>query len=67
MPKLLNMRGICKSFYGVEVLHRVDLEVEKGEIRALCGENGAGKSTLMRCWPGSILRTAGMFTSRASI
>ena len=52
MSKLLSMQGICKSFYGVEVLHSVNFEVEKGEIRALCGENGAGKSTLMKVLSG---------------
>jgi ABC-type sugar transport system ATPase subunit len=59
MPKLLNMRGICKSFYGVEVLHSVGLEVEKGEIRALCGENGAGKSTLMKVLAGIYTQDSG--------
>ena len=52
MSKLLEMQGICKSFYGVEVLHSVDFSVDKGEIRALCGENGAGKSTLMKVLSG---------------
>jgi ribose transport system ATP-binding protein len=48
MSKLVEMKGISKSFYGVEVLHDIDFSVDKGEIFALCGENGAGKSTLMK-------------------
>lgn len=49
---LLEMHGIKKAFNGVEVLHGVDLNVEKGQVHALLGENGAGKSTLMNILTG---------------
>jgi ribose transport system ATP-binding protein len=49
---MLQMKGISKSFYGVEVLHKVDFSVSRGEIMGLCGENGAGKSTLMKILAG---------------
>jgi ribose transport system ATP-binding protein len=52
MPELLEMRGIAKSFVGVEVLHGVDLDLKEGEIHAIVGENGAGKSTLMKVLAG---------------
>ena len=48
MASVIEMRGITKSFFGVKVLDNVDFRIQKGEIRALCGENGAGKSTLMK-------------------
>ncbi len=47
-PPALELRGIVKHFPGVLANDRVDLAVERGEIRALLGENGAGKTTLMR-------------------
>ncbi len=56
---LLSMRNIKKAFNGVEVLHGVDLTVEKGEVHALLGENGAGKSTLMNVLTGVHQRDEG--------
>lgn len=56
---LLHMSKISKSFFGVEVLHGVHLDVEKGTVHALLGENGAGKSTLMNILTGVYTRDAG--------
>ena len=51
--KLLEMKGIDKSFPGVHALKRVDLCLEEGEVLALVGENGAGKSTLIKALGGA--------------
>lgn len=43
----VKMRGITKSFNGVNANDHVDFDVWKGSIHGLLGENGAGKTTLM--------------------
>src|SRR5512136_712564 len=60
MPEpLLTMRGIRKSFPGVQALDDVMLEVGPGEVVALVGENGAGKSTLIKILSGCYRADAG--------
>jgi ribose transport system ATP-binding protein len=50
--KLLEIRGISKSFPGVKALKDVSIDLSFGEILGLCGENGAGKSTMMKLLTG---------------
>src|SRR5262245_3836510 len=52
MPPLLEARGICKSFPGVQALADVHLAAQPAEVLAVVGENGAGKSTLMKILAG---------------
>ena len=46
---ILSIRGLKKSFGGLEVLKGVDLDIKKGEKIVLLGPSGCGKSTLLRC------------------
>lgn len=52
MQPILEMRGITKTFPGVNALKDVNLDVRPAEIHAVVGENGAGKSTLMKVLSG---------------
>jgi ribose transport system ATP-binding protein len=49
---LLQARGICKAFPGVQALDHAQITVCRGSLNALLGENGAGKSTLMNILAG---------------
>lgn len=56
---LLEIRGLVKTFPGVQALKGVDLNVHKGEVHALMGENGAGKSTLIKVLTGIYEKSGG--------
>ncbi len=49
---LLEVRGITKSFSGVQALKGVNLQVLPGEVHCVMGQNGAGKSTLIKTLAG---------------
>jgi phospholipid/cholesterol/gamma-HCH transport system ATP-binding protein len=42
------VRGLRKSYAGVEVLHGVSLDVARGEIFVIMGPSGSGKSVLLK-------------------
>jgi len=44
---LLATEQLSAGYGGLDVIHHIDVEVEKGELVAVLGANGAGKSTLM--------------------
>ncbi len=44
---LLAARGVRACYEGVEVLHGIDLQIDRGSVTAILGPNGAGKSTLL--------------------
>ena len=44
----LTVRGLRKSFGGLQVTRGVNLNIEPGERRLIIGPNGAGKTTLVQ-------------------
>jgi rhamnose transport system ATP-binding protein len=54
MSPLLELRGISKSYGGVQAVADVGFGIEPGTVHALVGENGAGKSTLVKIITGVI-------------
>jgi Fe-S cluster assembly ATP-binding protein len=51
-PVLLEVRGLCASVNGIEILKGLDLSVRRGEVHAIMGPNGSGKSTLAKVLAG---------------
>ncbi|HSR41426.1 MAG TPA: ABC-F family ATP-binding cassette domain-containing protein, partial [Longimicrobiales bacterium] len=52
--EVLRVEGIRKAFGDNEVLHGVDLAVERGDRLAILGPNGIGKSTLLKIVMGEL-------------
>jgi len=46
---IVKIRNLKKTFGSEEVLHNINLEVDKGEVVCVLGPSGSGKSTMLRC------------------
>ncbi|HWG56988.1 MAG TPA: ABC transporter ATP-binding protein [Gaiellaceae bacterium] len=56
---ILELRGVSKSFGGLQVIDRLDLHVDANEIVSVIGPNGAGKTTLFNLITGVYAPDAG--------
>jgi ABC-type branched-subunit amino acid transport system ATPase component len=54
LTDLLELKGLRRAFYGVEVLRGVDFGVAAGGVTGLIGPNGAGKTTLFNVVSGLV-------------
>ena len=52
MAKLLEIRGLKRSFGGLVAVNAIDLDVGEGELVSVIGPNGAGKTTLFNIVTG---------------
>ena len=50
---ILETKGLCHDFDGMEVLTQVNLDIREGERHAVIGPNGAGKTTLFNVITGT--------------
>ena len=57
--KVIEARGIEKSYDGVPILRRFDIKVQRGDRVAFVGPNGVGKTTLLKLLLKEIAPDAG--------
>jgi ABC-2 type transport system ATP-binding protein len=57
--RVIDVRGLRKSYGDVEAVAGVDVHVDRGEVFALLGPNGAGKTTTVEILEGYRDRTDG--------
>jgi ABC-2 type transport system ATP-binding protein len=65
--RLVELRGVRKSYGRTVALDGVDLEVDAGSVLGLLGRNGAGKTSLVSIVAGLRRADAGEVTVRGSI
>jgi branched-chain amino acid transport system ATP-binding protein len=56
---ILCLRGVGRRFGGLQAVREVELEVVRGERRAILGPNGAGKTTLFNVISGDLPASSG--------
>ena len=47
--KAVSIKGLHKSYPGVEALKGINFDVEEGDFFGFLGPNGAGKTTTINC------------------
>lgn len=63
---LLEVADVVAGYGETDILHRVSVAVDEGEIVTIIGPNGCGKSTLMKAIVGLVRVKAGAVTFRGT-
>lgn len=58
--KDIKIKGLSKSFDGVQVMKNINLEIKAGEFFSILGPSGCGKTTLLRILAGFIEPDSGV-------
>lgn len=56
---MIELKGLEKSFDGIEVLKGISTQFEPGRTNLIIGASGGGKSVLMKCMVGLLKPTSG--------
>jgi len=59
MEPILEIKGLCKRFGGIQAVDDFSLDIKEGEILGLIGPNGAGKTTLFNLITGFVKPNSG--------
>ena len=59
MEKIIEVRGLVKSYGEIEAVRGIDFYVERGRLFAFLGPNGAGKSTTVEILSTALKKDAG--------
>ncbi|MCH2658590.1 MAG: ABC transporter ATP-binding protein [Dehalococcoidia bacterium] len=62
MTALLSVNEVSTGYAELEIVHKVSIQVDKGEIVTIIGPNGAGKSTLLKAIAGVLTKFEGTVT-----
>ena len=58
----ISVRGLRKTYRGIEAVRGIDFEIERGQVFGLLGPNGAGKTTTVEILEGYRRRDGGEVT-----
>ena len=58
----LELRGVSAAYQDVNIVSKIDIDVDEREIVAVAGTNGAGKSTIIKTIMGLMPRCRGTMT-----